>query len=278
MLVLGSSGMLGHVVVNYFEEKNYNVYNLSHRIKINEKTKLMDVTNFHEFDNYLKGLNLDVIINCIGILNQVAEQNPDKAILLNSYLPRFLEKKYSDAKTKIIQISTDCVFSGKTGNYREDSFKDGETIYARTKALGEIDNEKDLTIRTSIIGPDINENGIGLFHWFMKQKNSIYGYKNAFWTGVTTIELAKGIEALVQNNVTGLYHFVPNTKISKFDLLNIFNEVFDKKITILPQEDYVVDKSLINTRKDFSYNVPDYKEMIEEMKNWIDIHANLYNY
>ncbi|WP_269207901.1 SDR family oxidoreductase [Petrotoga mobilis] len=278
MLVLGSSGMLGHVVVNYFEEKNYNVYNLSRRIKVNEKTKLMDVTNFYEFDNYLKELNLDVIINCIGILNQAAEQNPDKAILLNSYLPRFLEKKYSDAKTKIIQISTDCVFSGKTGNYREDSFKDGETIYARTKALGEIDNEKDLTIRTSIIGPDINENGIGLFHWFMKQKNSIYGYKNAFWTGVTTIELAKGIEALVQNNVTGLYHFVPNTKISKFDLLNILNEVFDKKITILPQEDYVVDKSLINTRKDFSYNVPDYKEMIEEMKKWIDKHADLYKY
>jgi len=270
--------MLGHVVVNYFEEKNYNVYNLSHRIKINEKTKLMDVTNFYEFDNYLKELNLDVIINCIGILNQAAEQNPDKAILLNSYLPRFLEKKYSDTKTKIIQISTDCVFSGKTGNYREDSFKDGETIYARTKALGEIDNEKDLTIRTSIIGPDINENGIGLFHWFMKQKNSIYGYKNAFWTGVTTIELAKGIEALVQNNVTGLYHFVPNTKISKFDLLNIFNEVFDKKITILPKEDYVVDKSLINTRTDFSYIVPNYKEMIEEMKNWIDKHADLYNY
>lgn len=156
--------MLGHVVVNYFEEKNYNVYNLSHRIKINEKTKLMDVTNFYEFDNYLKELNLDVIINCIGILNQAAEQNPDKAILLNSYLPRFLEKKYSDTKTKIIQISTDCVFSGKTGNYQEVSFKDGESIYARTKALGEIDNEKDLTIRTSIIGPDINEDGIGLFH------------------------------------------------------------------------------------------------------------------
>lgn len=112
----------------------------------------------------------------------------------------------------------------------------------------------------------------------MKQKNSIYGYKNAFWTGVTTIELAKGIEALIQNNVTGLYHFVPNTKISKFDLLNIINEVFDKKITILPKEDYAVDKSLINTRTDFSYIVPDYKEMIEEMKKWIDKHADLYNY
>ena len=278
ILVLGSSGMLGHVVTKYFEEKSYDVYNLSHRIKINERTEIMDVTNFSEFDKYLNKLKVDVIVNCIGILNEDAENNPDKAILLNSYLPRFLEKKYMNTKVKIIQISTDCVFSGKTGNYTEDSFRDGDSIYARTKTLGEINNNKDLTIRTSIIGPDINEDGIGLFHWFMNQKGTIYGFKNAYWTGVTTIELAKGIEKLIKNDVAGLYHFVPNEKISKYNLLNIIAEIFNRNITIIPKEDYYVDKSLINTRTDCKYVIPTYREMIEEMKNWIDKNPQLYSY
>lgn len=278
ILVLGSSGMLGHVVTKYFEERSYDVYNLSHRIKINERTEIMDVTNFSEFDKYLNKLKVDVIVNCIGILNEDAENNPDKAILLNSYLPRFLEKKYMNTKVKIIQISTDCVFSGKTGNYTEDSFRDGDSIYARTKTLGEINNNKDLTIRTSIIGPDINEDGIGLFHWFMNQKGTIYGFKNAYWTGVTTIELAKGIEKLIKNDVAGLYHFVPNEKISKYNLLNIIAEIFNRNITIIPKEDYYVDKSLINTRTDFKYVIPTYREMIEEMKSWIDKNPQLYSY
>ena len=278
ILVLGSSGMLGHVVTKYFEERSYDVYNLSHRIKINERTEIMDVTNFSEFDKYLNKLKVDVIVNCIGILNEDAENNPDKAILLNSYLPRFLEKKYMNTKVKIIQISTDCVFSGKTGNYTEDSFRDGDSIYARTKTLGEINNNKDLTIRTSIIGPDINEDGIGLFHWFMNQKGTIYGFKNAYWTGVTTIELAKGIEILIKNDVAGLYHFIPNEKISKYNLLNIIAEIFNRNITIIPKEDYYVDKSLINTRTDFKYVIPTYREMIEEMKSWIDKNPQLYSY
>lgn len=278
ILVLGSSGMLGHVVTKYFEEKSYDVYNLSHRIKINERTEIMDVTNFSEFDKYLNKLKVDVIVNCMGILNEDAENNPDKAILLNSYLPRFLEKKYMNTKVKIIQISTDCVFSGKTGNYTENSFCDGDSIYARTKTLGEINNNKDLTIRTSIIGPDINEDGIGLFHWFMNQKGTIYGFKNAYWTGVTTIELAKGIEILIKNDVAGLYHFIPNEKISKYNLLNIIAEIFNRNITIIPKEDYYVDKSLINTRTDFRYVIPTYHEMIEEMKNWIDKNPQLYSY
>ncbi len=278
ILVLGSSGMLGHVVTKYFEEKGYEVYNLSHRVRLNERTKVMDVTKFREFDQYLDSLSVDAVINCIGILNEDAERHPDKAILLNSYLPRFLEKKYLDTAVKIIQISTDCVFSGKGGGYKEDSFRDGDTIYARTKALGEINNKKDLTIRTSIIGPDINEDGIGLFHWFMKQSGTIYGFRNAYWTGVTTIELAKGIEKFIEYNVTGIYHFVPTEKISKFDLLSTINNVFARNVTILPKEDYKVDKSLVSTRSDFDYKVPTYKEMIEEMKEWIDCHSELYKY
>src|SRR5699024_1115052 len=108
-------------------------------------------------------------------------------------------------KTKIIHMSTDCVFSGKIGNYKEDSLRDGETFYDRSKALGELDNQKDLTFRNSIIGPDINENGIGLFNWFMKQEGSINGYSKAIWTGVTTLTLAKAMDSALKEDLVGIY-------------------------------------------------------------------------
>ena len=94
-------------------------------------------------------------------------------------------------------MSTDCVFSGKTGWYSETSSRDGETFYDRSKALGELENNKDLTFRNSIIGPDLNKNGIGLFNWFMKQEGQIYGFTKAIWTGVTTLTLAKAMERCV---------------------------------------------------------------------------------
>ena len=101
-------------------------------------------------------------------------------------------------------MSTDCVFSGKTGGYDESSLRDGETFYDRSKALGELENQKDLTFRNSIIGPDLNEEGIGLFNWFMKQTGEINGYTKAMWTGVTTLTLAKAMESAVQQGLTGL--------------------------------------------------------------------------
>ena len=179
--------------------------------------------------------------------------------------------------TKVIHISTDCVFSGRNGAYDEAAFRDGDSFYARTKAVGELINEKDLTIRTSIIGPDMNRTGIGLFNWYMKSKNQINGYVNQLWTGVTTIELARAVEAAVFSGPTGLYHLVPSEKISKYDLLLLFTQVFNRKdLSIGRFESSPVDKSLINTRTDFDYKVPGYTRMIEEMKAWISNHEELY--
>lgn len=278
ILILGSSGMAGHVITKYLEEKNYNVIGLSRNKKIAKNTIFIDLLNIKDFDKFLNENRFDFIINCAGILNQFAENKPDKAIFINSYVPRFLERKYINSTTKIIQISTDCVFSGTKGNYKEEDFKDGDTIYARTKSLGELNNAKDLTFRTSIIGPDINENGIGLFNWFMHQKGKIKGFKEAYWTGITTIELAKSIEKALSKNITGLYHLVPKTKINKFDLLNLINQIFEKNIEIEEDFNYKVDKSLINTRDDFDFEILDYDKMIKEMKIWIKNHSELYNY
>jgi dTDP-4-dehydrorhamnose reductase len=177
----------------------------------------------------------------------------------------------------LIHISTDCVFSGREGGYVEDSFKNGIGFYAQSKALGEVINEKDLTFRTSIIGPELKKDGIGLFHWFMNQENVMSGYKRAFWTGVTTIELAKAINESIQQELTGLYHLVNNSKICKYDLLSEFNKVFKKEgLVIKAYSEYKVDKSLINTRNDFDYEIPSYNTMIKEMKQWMIKYKALY--
>jgi dTDP-4-dehydrorhamnose reductase len=277
ILVLGSGGMAGHVVTLYLKEKGYEIYNLSANSKLDDNTIQMDLTKKEEFENFLRSNRFNVIINCVGLLIEQSEKRKDLSTYLNSFLPHYLEYFYKDTDTKIIHLSTDCVFSGESAPYYENSVYDGELFYDRTKALGEIINDKDLTFRMSIIGPDMSEKGIGLFNWFAKQEGDIFGYTEAIWNGITTIELAKSIEAAIKQDITGIYHLVPNDNISKHDLLKLFKEVFGiNNLNILPKDDAAFDKTLINTRKDFDFKVSDYKSMIKEMKNWIDNHKSLY--
>ncbi|HZH60007.1 MAG TPA: sugar nucleotide-binding protein [Metabacillus sp.] len=203
-------------------------------------------------------------------LNEACDREPSRAVYLNSYLPHLIVQILKNTHTRLIHISTDCVFSGKSAPYSEKSFRDGETFYDRTKALGEIDDNKNLTFRNSIIGPDMNKNGIGLFNWFMKQKGTINGYHHAIWTGITTLTLAKAIERAAIEKVTGIYNLVNNTSISKYDLLKLFNEKSRaNEMNILPDETVKVDKSLFNNRNDLSFVVPSYEQMILEMNEWI---------
>ena len=174
-------------------------------------------------------------------------------------------------------MSTDCVFAGNSGPYSESSLKDGRTFYDRTKALGEINNNNNLTFRNSIIGPDMKSNGIGLFNWFMKQDSDIIGYNKAIWTGVTTLTLAKAMEKAIADDLSGLYNLVNNSSISKYQLLKLFNNEFKNgEINIIKDENFVLDKSLINTRIDLNFKVPSYEEMILEMKDWIFMNKHYY--
>ena len=194
-------------------------------------------------------------------------------------MPRYLEKKYQDTKTKIIHLSTDCVFSGNRGSYTETDIPDGETVYDRSKALGEIDNTKDLTFRMSIIGPDSNMHGVGLFNWFMGQQGKIRGFTKAMWTGITTTELARAVDAAIKQDLTGLYHLVPNEPIDKYSLLLLFKEAFNRTdIIIEPYEDFVVDKTLVNKRTDFDFNVRNYREQIKDMHDWVANHEKMYRH
>lgn len=277
LLILGGTGMAGHTISIYFKEAGHDVTAFS-RSKVNYcKNVNGDITDFENLKKIINEGQYDAIINAIGILNQDAENHKSNAVLLNSYLPNFLSDTTKEMKTRVIHMSTDCVFSGKTGGYSETSFRDGETFYDRSKALGELESKKDLTFRNSIIGPDMSERGIGLFNWFMKQEGQINGFTKAIWTGVTTLTLAKAMEQALNENLTGLYNLVNNETISKYELLKLFNKYMKEgQIEILPSDNLSLDKSLINNRTDFSFKVPSYETMVAEMKEWIENHKDLY--
>ncbi len=277
VLVLGATGMAGHTISIYLKEAGHDITALS-RIKFEYCNNIIsDVTDFGFLRKIIQDGNYDAVINAVGILNQDAEDIKCIAVLVNSYLPHYLSYITKDMKTKVIHMSTDCVFSGKAGGYTETSLRDGETFYDRSKALGELVNSKDLTFRNSIIGPDMDSKGIGLFNWFMQQDSTITGFTKAIWTGVTTITLAKAMEQALSENLTGLYNLVNNRTINKYELLSLFNKhMKNSEIEILQSDKVTLDKSLLNSRTDFSFKVPHYEAMILEMKQWIESHKELY--
>lgn len=278
VLVLGANGMAGHTISLYFQEKGYDVTAYSViPFPYCKKNIVGDAFETQALQQMLLAGQYDIVINCIGLLNEVAESNPSKAVYLNSYLPHLIIDTLKNTRTRLIHMSTDCVFAGNTGPYYENSLRDGTTFYDRTKALGEVEDTKNLTFRNSIIGPDMNPNGIGLFNWFMKQTGEINGYTGALWTGVTTLTLAKAMEVAVNENLSGLYNLVNNESISKYDLICLFNKHFrDKQLTITENDKLQLDKSLRNTRTDFNYIVPAYEQMIFEMRDWVYTHKEFY--
>jgi len=276
-LVLGAAGMAGHTISTYLSEKGHDVIGFDRVKGQHSEFVVGDARNVEFIRGIITQGRFDSVINCIGILNQFAEENRELAVFLNSYLPHFLAEITKDMETQIIHMSTDCVFSGKRGGYTESDLRDGETFYDRTKALGELEDEKNITLRNSIVGPDMNENGIGLFNWFMKQNRTIKGYTRAMWTGLTTLELAKTMEQAAKKRASGLYNMVYSEPISKYDLLKLFNKYMrNDELNIEPFDGFVADKSLKRTRFEFDYVVPDYETMVSEMAEWIMNHKNYY--
>ena len=277
-LVLGCNGMAGHVISLYLKESGHDVTGFDLRESKLVKSISGDATDFVSLKKIITEGEYDIIINCIGILNQFAENNKSLAVMLNGYLPHFLADTTAEMPTRIIHMSTDCVFSGKKGGYTEKDFADGELFYDRSKAIGELNDNKNLTLRNSIVGPDINENGIGLLNWFMKQNGTIKGYTGAIWTGQTTLQLAKTMEKAAQCGATGLFNAVPEKSINKFELLKLFNDNIKKEPLIIePFDDFKCDKSLIRTNfEGFSYKIPDYETMVKELGEWMREHGSLY--
>lgn len=277
ILVLGGTGMAGHVVYLFLRSLDkYEMYNTVFRKKLTEDSILMDATDPIAIDRVIAETNPDIVINCIGALIQESREHPDNAVLLNAWLPNYLQRICRRHDSKLIHISTDCVFSGKKGHYTEDDFRDADDLYGRSKALGEINNDRDLTIRTSIIGPELKENGEGLFHWFMTQKGPVHGFKTAIWGGVTTLELAKAIDYAIDKGTVGLVQLSNGTGISKYDLLCLFRDIWKHDVEIIPDDRNHTDKSISKSVL-FDYDVPDYRIMLNDLYEFT-IKTSIYNH
>lgn len=277
ILVLGAGGVAGHVVTAYLREKGYTVDTLAARNPFDARTYLLDVRDTAALTAFLKTRRYSHVINCIGLLVKPSQEQKHTAVYLNAYLPQFLANYYKDRPTGIIHIGSDAVFSGAHNPYAEYDPYDGQTFYGRTKALGDIDNTKDLTIRTSIIGPSLQADNVSLFNWFMAQHGEIRGFTKALWKGVTTLELAKGIDAAITQRLSGIYHFVPEESISKFELLSLCKELFERQnVTLTPVHEATINAALQNTRKDFDYQLPDYRTMLFDMKQWMNSQKERY--
>lgn len=275
ILILGVTGMLGHTLFTQLSQNRLiDLYGTvrSSQIPIFISGNIItniDVSNFDSLVSIITNLKPEIIINCIGLIKQLPSANDHiLAININSLLPHRLALLCKTVNAKLIHISTDCVFSGNKGNYIETDNPDPVDLYGRTKLLGEVHQSGCLTLRTSIIGREINSQ-YGLVEWFFSQKGKkVKGYAKAIYTGLTTNTLASIIEKLILEypDLSGLWH-LSSEPISKYQLLNIINKTFNLDINIEKDESYICDRSLNSQRfrKATNYQPPTWEEMIAQL-------------
>lgn len=258
VLVLGGSGMLGSMVYHHLKKNSFFQTDKTERTSTQD-AKVFDVHAFianpSDF-SFLK--EYDYIINCIGLIKPYCVDSDQKgvqnAILVNAYFPHVLSTYLKDTKTNVIQIATDCVYSGKKGSYVESDLQDPLDVYGKTKSLGEVIADNILHIRCSIIGPEI-QHKVSLLEWFLSQKDGteLTGFTHHKWNGVTTLQYAQLCEQILEHDtfekirtVNPVHHFIPNDEVTKYELLMIFKEVFNKKVTIQKKHDdkTAVDRTL----------------------------------
>jgi dTDP-4-dehydrorhamnose reductase len=278
VLVIGATGLIGSTIFKHFSGNiNFSVFGTVRNsadkrfFTLPQSTKLLiqlHASNFHKWDETFKKIRPDVVINCLGITKHLeGGSDPLMAIPINAYFPHYLNALCKQYGGRLIHISSDCVFSGKRGEYLEGDTADAEDFYGRSKALGEVIQGPAITLRTSTIGHELNS-AFGLLDWFLGQKDSCQGFKKAYYSGVTTLELATIIEKYVIPNpeLQGLYHVGAN-KISKFDLLTQIASIYGKKIEIVPNYTFKIDRSLNSDRfyKATGYKPSSWMQLIKEM-------------
>lgn len=260
VLVLGSTGMLGHQLVRILRDR-FEVRGLS-------RADGLDAERFETVEAALDRETPDAVVNAVGVVKQKVGADSDIAcIRINSLLPRLLAKACAARGARLIHISTDCVFSGKKGNYTEDDPSDAEDLYGRTKFLGEI-GAPHLTLRTSFTGPELR-GSFGLLEWFLAQTGTVKGYTGAVWTGFTSFALARLIGDILEKHpdLAGVYQ-LSSEPITKYDLLVRLKKAFGLDVTVEPYDDFKCDRSMDSTRlRDATgLRIPTWDEMIEELE------------
>jgi dTDP-4-dehydrorhamnose reductase len=284
IMILGATGMLGSMVYSFLKaQPKFEVIGSARKNRggfvyfdINEADEKLETA--------LKGY--DYVINCIGITKPYCHDDNQSeirnAIVVNSLFPYRLNALAQYNNFKVIQIATDCVFSGRIGKYKEDSPHDPLDVYGKTKSLGEVKSDAYLNIRSSIVGPE-KYNKVFLLEWFLKQLKgaTLKGFSNHFWNGVTTLQFAKLCLAIIKdhkfrflNDISSVHHFVPNETVTKHRLLCIFNEVFNKELIITEQKstDEVIDRTLGTKYNSLNIIFPpsDLRSELKELKFYME--------
>ena len=280
ILVLGASGMTGNALFRELsKDRNRDVIGTvrspSYLQFFTEKQAKNLITNIdlarlENIHDIYSQLRPDVVINCIGIIKQIIPfVDTEQLFSINSLLPRQLCALAHDYKSRLIHVSTDCIFNGKKGNYSETDICDADDAYGKSKYLGELDQSHCVTLRTSIIGHELNSRN-GLLEWFLSQHESCNAYRNAVFSGLPVVVFANVIADIIIPTVslTGIYNIAANP-ISKFDLLSTIADIYNKDIKIIPVEEPVIDRSLNpdKFKQATGYVAPEWPDMIEAMHN-----------
>lgn len=281
VLVLGATGMLGNAVLRLFAQSaGYEVVGSARStsalrlLPVNLSGRLIcgvDVENMDSLISLFTTVRPDVVINCIGLVKQLEEaDDPLAAIPINSLLPHRLARLCGLAGTRLVHMSTDCIFSGAKGMYTEADASDAKDLYGRSKYLGEVDYPNSITLRTSIIGHELS-GAHSLVGWFLGQQGSVKGFTRAIFSGLPTVELARVIRDHVLPNpeLHGVYH-VSAMPINKFDLLTLIADVYGKEIEITADDKLVIDRSLDSTvfRAATGYKPQPWPELVRRMREF----------
>lgn len=278
VMILGVTGMLGNAMFRVLsEDAGLIVYGTARserarRYFSNELSKRLsiavDVENYDSVVKAFAAIRPDVVVNCVGLVKQLADANdPLQALPINALLPYRLAALCQATGARLVHISTDCVFSGTKGNYLESDVPDAYDLYGRSKLLGEVDYPHAITLRTSIIGHELTGQR-SLVGWFLAQQKSVKGFTKAIFSGLPTVELARVVRDVVlkRAELHGLYH-VAAKPINKFDLLNLVAKVYGKDTEIIPDESLVIDRSLNADRfkESTGYMAPDWPSLVQRM-------------
>lgn len=279
VIILGVSGLIGHKLLQELLS-GFETFGILHHTKehygnlplFSGKNVIenIDVSNFEILKDVLKAINPDVIINCVGITKRKKEiNNPVDVLTINSLFPHALADWAKVNNKRVIHFSTDCVFDGKTGNYTENSLTTAEDIYGRTKALGEIIYKHSLTIRSSFIGQELFGK-TELLEWLLKQSGGkILGYTNTYYSGVSTIFMAKIVTSIISDfpTLSGLYNLAPETPVSKYELLCSARDAYKLEVDIIPDEKHVHCPTLDGSRlrKVMKIKVPSWTLMLQRL-------------
>lgn len=278
ILVLGASGMLGNAMIRVLSEKaDWQVYgtvrseSTKRFFRADIAERLLSGIDVEQQDSLMQAFvrtRPDVVINCVGLIKQLAHaEDPLLAIPINALLPHRLAKLCELSGARLVHMSTDCVFSGDKGGYRESDLSDAKDIYGRSKFLGEVAYPHTITLRTSIIGHELQSTH-GLVGWFLSQQERCNGFTRAIFSGLPTVALAQIVRDMVipRADLSGVYH-VAAQPISKYDLLRLVADVYGKSIEIVPDDQLVIDRSLNadRFRQATGYVAPKWLELIKLM-------------